>query len=177
MNASMVAVLKLLGSVMVIAAGGIAGFYVAGRLESRLREMRRLETALVFLSSEITYSLTPLPQALFRAGERAGGAVGALFCRFGELTGLAQRRDPSEALDAALSDSGSAVPAEAVDLLFELSRNLGTFGHKEQARFIEMSIDKAGRMRGELEGECRAKAKLARYLGLLGGACVAIVLL
>ena len=168
---------KTAGSLLVVGAGGVVGFAMAGRLESQLRELQRLETALLCLEGEISYSLTPLPEALQRAGERAGGAVGALFCSFGALTGLSQRRTAAEALREALAESGDGVTAPVKELLVDLSLYLGTSGHKEQARFIEMSIDKAKRLRQEFEDECRKRAKLYRYLGLLGGACVAIILL
>jgi stage III sporulation protein AB len=163
---------------MVVAAGGIAGFSLAGRLETELKELQRLETALLCLSSEISYSLTPLPGALERAGERAGGASGALFERVGALTGLSQRRNVTQALDLALAEgpSRSLAPFE-VDLVRDLAKNLGTSGHKEQVRYIEMSIDRVRSRRREFEDECRKKAKLYRYLGLFSGACIAIVLL
>jgi stage III sporulation protein AB len=177
MSAEWVPMAKLLGSVLVVAAGAYGGFGLAGRLESELKELERLEVALLCLSSEISYSLTPLPAALQSAGKRSGGVVGALFCRFGALTGLSQRRTAAEALEMALAEAGKKVAAPARELLKELAVNLGTSGHKEQERYIEMSLSKARGLRQEFEGECRKRAKLYRYLGVFGGACVAIVLL
>lgn len=189
----------------------MTGFGLAGRLEGELGELERLEVALLNLSSEISYSLQPLPGALVRAGGRAGGATGALFVRLGSLTGLSQRRTPAEALDQALDGvsagapdpllggARSGAPGEAkdgvarttvsrskkliplpafeVDLLRDLAKNLGTSGHKEQVRYIEMSMDRARSRRREFAEECRKKAKLYRYLGIAAGASVAIVLL
>lgn len=186
------------GSFMVIFAGGMAGFTFAGRLEDELAELGRLETALLTLSSEVSYALQPLPAALVSAGERAGGATGALFARVGALTGLSQRRTPGEALEQALSEpadvgarsartsSGARgpgpvqsrrLPPFALDLLRDLVRNLGTSGHKEQLRYIEMSIDRVRARRQDFAAECRTKAKLYRYLGIAAGASVAIVLM
>lgn len=177
MSAAWIPISKVLGSVLVIAAGGIAGFGLAGRLESELKELERLELALLCLSGEISYSLTPLPGALARAGERAGGATGSLLRRFGALTGLSQRRTAIEALDQALAEDGGKVPRFERELLRDLAGSLGTSGHKEQERYIEMSIGKARSLRTQFEDECRKRAKLYRYLGVFGGACVAIVLL
>ncbi len=168
---------KLLGSVLVVAAGAFAGFGLARRLESELKELERFEAALLCLSSEISYSLTPLPAALIEAGRRCGGHVGDLFLRFGAATGLFQRRTAVEALEHALSGSGRSIGGPVRELLRELAANLGTSGHKDQERYIEMTIDKARGLRQEFQGECRRRAKLYRYLGVFGGACVAIVLL
>lgn len=177
MTPAWIPISKVIGSVLVVAAGGIAGFALAGRVESQLRELQRLEMALLCLSGEISYSLTPLPEALVRSGKRAGGATGSLLCRFGALAGLSQRRTAAEALSEALAESGPDVGVQARELLLDLSLYLGTSGHREQARVIEMSIDKARRLREEFEDECRKRARLYRYLGLFGGACVAVVLL
>lgn len=169
---------RSVGTILVIGAGTVAGFGTAARLEDELKELERLELGLLCLSSEIAYSLLPLPSALKRAGEQAGGMTGLLLSRTGALTGLAQRRTPVDALDLALSDQSlSRLPSFEVGLLRELAANLGVSGHKEEARFIEMSIERARSHRREFEEECRKKARIYRYLGLLSGACVAIVLL
>jgi len=177
MSLPLVALAKLLGSALVVAAGGAAGFSLAGRLEGRLQELHRLESGLTCLLSEISYSLTPLPEALARAGERAGGQIGALLCRCGMLAGLSQRRTAEEAFAQAAQESGAGIQPAALAVLTDLSRYLGTSGHKEQARYIEMSIDKAKRLRQDFEEDCRKRARLYRYLGVFGGAAVAVVLL
>ncbi len=178
---ALIPIAKALGAVLVVGAGGVTGFSLASRMEWRLRELERLEAALLCLRGEISYSLTPLPQALQRAGERAGGAIGTLFCRFGASTGLSQRRTAAEALEEILATSGvgagAGIDASVREILTELSAYLGTSGHNEQCRFIDMSLDKAKRLRQEFEDECRKRVKLYRYLGLLGGACVAVILL
>jgi len=168
---------KVLGFVLTVLAGGVAGFSLAGRLEGQLLELQRLETGLLCLLNEISYSLTPLPEALTRAGERAGGHIGDLFGKCGKLAGLSQRRTAEEAIAQALLECGAGVSPSARAILTDLSRYLGTSGHKEQVRHIEMSIDKAKRLRQDFEEDCRKRAKLYRYLGVLGGAAVAVVLL
>lgn len=226
------AVVKILGALTVVGSGGMVGFGLARSLEGELAELERLEVALVTLSSEISYSLQPLPGALAGAGERAGGVTGALFVRMGALTGLSQRRTPAQALEQAVRDvlgdgschadadgggpgvarmgedraamrkgmdRGAArggrhegvapggmkaarriparLPAFEVGLLRDLAKNLGTSGHKEQVRYIEMSVDRLGSRRSEFAEECRKKARLYRYLGIASGASIAIVLL
>ena len=176
MTQSSIFAVKALGCALVVTAGGLAGFSAAARVETELRELERLEAALLCLSSEISYALTPLPEALKRAGATAGGAVGALFARVGALAGLSNRRSVSQALDLALGEARPLAPKVA-DIMRDLAMNLGTSGHKEQVRYIEMSMDRVRSLRKESEDECRKKARLYRYLGLFSGACLAIVLL
>ena len=176
MTQGMVLAAKAAGSALVIAAGGLVGFAAARRVEAELREVERLETALHFLQSEISYALTPLPEALKRAGAAAGGEIGALLARTGALAGLSNRRSVSRALDLALDEIHPEL-TKVLAIVKELAASLGLSGHKEEVRHIEMSIDRARSLKKELEDECRRKARLYRYLGLFSGASLAIVLL
>lgn len=169
-------VVKTLGAFLVLCSGAGLGFKFAGSLENELREIGCLEAGLMALLSHVTYALDPLPHALVAAGRAAGGATGALLARMGAATGMFQRRTPEDALEFALQE-GEPVPPEVVGVLRDLSRNLGTSGHKEQARFIEMSMERAKALRMEFADECTRKARLYRYLGIAGGASLAIILL
>jgi len=56
--------MKIRSSLLVISACGFLGLEKARRLAARSRELRLLETALKALEAEISYGVTPLPQAL-----------------------------------------------------------------------------------------------------------------
>ncbi len=71
--------IKAIGSALTIGAGTLGGRALAWKLEKELDELRRLELALMNLSTEVSYSLSSLPQALSAAGKKAGGDIGRLF--------------------------------------------------------------------------------------------------
>ncbi len=170
-------VVKILGSGAVIAAGGLLGYSMAGQLDQELLEMNRFESLLLSLRAEISYALLPLPKALRKCGDRVGGMVGQAFQSVGIRTGPASRMTPEEALSQVLDDFSGKMPQYQVALIKDLFRNLGTSGHKEQVAYIDAVLDSAKSQKRFLEDSYRKKAKVYRYLGVLGATCVVIVLL
>lgn len=169
---------KVFGSGLIIAVGTLLGYRWANGLANELGELEKLELALVNLSAEISYALSPLPKALWRSGQKVGGGTGELLSRMGSSVGLEQRRTPAEALDEALKNfDGSGVGLFEIELLKNLARNLGTSGHKEQLRYIESCIDKLRTYRRTFEEECKRKMRLYRYLGVLSALSIVIVLI
>ena len=70
--------LKFLGAVLVILACGAMGTLAAMGLHARCKELRAFRYGISALQTEISYGLNPLPSALLRASEEAGGNVGAM---------------------------------------------------------------------------------------------------
>ncbi|QUL98937.1 MAG: stage III sporulation protein AB [Candidatus Fermentithermobacillus carboniphilus] len=169
---------KVLGSGLVLGAGALAGYTAAKATEERLKELERLEICLINLSTEISYFLSPLPKALVKAGQKSGGEAGRLFVEMGNLVGMGRRKTPDEALEEALvSIREDSIPRFGLETLRDLAKNLGGTGHREQIRYIEGSIERLKDHRRLFEEESRKKARLYRYLGLLGALSTVIVLI
>ncbi|MGI6620065.1 MAG: hypothetical protein ACOX35_01250 [Bacillota bacterium] len=169
---------KALGSLFIICAGILGGKLMAGKLERELEELGRFELALLNLSTEISYSLSPLPKALANAGRKAGGDTGILFSLTGSLCGLEQRRTVEEAFGLALERSqGLNLPARLVEVMTVLVRNLGVWGCKEQIGFIDMALRETRDYRASVQEEYSKKARMYRSLGLLLALGIVIVLL
>lgn len=170
--------IKLAGSLLLLGTAAAAGHGAARRLEAEVEELRRLVTALEALSSEVSYMLRPLPQAMAAAGARAGGTVGELFCLLGSRSGRSGRLTPEDALETILSEAHPGeLPRLALETVGELVKTLGTSGHKEGLRHIDMSIDRVRSHLRLVEAEYGKKARMYRYLGVLTGLSVVIVLI
>lgn len=173
--------MKTTGSATVVLTSWFMGDFMAKKLERQLAEIRRFESALVDLGQEISYSLTPLPRALQRVGERTGGETGRLLAALGSTAGLVQRRTPTEALFRIMGESqefpGTSIPPFEMELLEDLLRSLGMSGHTEQLRHIDMISMRARTWREDFQEQARKKARVYRYLGVLSGTCMVIILL
>lgn len=170
--------LKLAGALFILGTAAAAGIGAARALEEQVEELRRLEIALHALSSEVSYMLRPLPVAMIAAGQRAGGAVGELFCLLGNRSGISGRSTPQDVFLAVAEETGlEALPLFARDTVGELVKTLGTSGHKEQIRLIDMSIDRVRSFLRSVEGEYEKKARMYRHLGVLTGLAAVIVLI
>jgi stage III sporulation protein AB len=174
---AVLALAKIIGSTLIILTGTLIGHGLASSLERKEKEAEMLENALVCLSSEVSYALTPLPVALRSAGKAAGGAVGDILISMGKLAGIANKHTAQEAFVEAVSKyQGTLPPSELLTIVDDLSKNLGFLGHREQIRHIEIAIDKVKRYKKSHEEEVRKKARLYRYLGALSAVCLVIVL-
>ncbi len=169
------------GALGVVVAGSLMGFSLASRLEEDLREMERLESLLLGLSSEISYALVPLPEALQKHGARVGGTVGKVASRMGELSGLERRTTLPEAavlaLDEAADTGDGRLPTFHAALLLDLARVLGTTGHREQVAYLDQALETARSHRKSVEDEFRKRARVYRYLGVLSSVSLVIVML
>ena len=169
---------KVLGSAFILCAGALGGKLMAGKLEKELEELSRFELALLNLSTEISYSLSSLPQALLNAGNKAGGDTGALLSLTGSLCGLEQRRTVEEAFKLALEQAqGLDLPQWEIEIMRALVRNLGIWGCKEQVSFIEIALTESRNYRASIKEEYLKKARMYRSLGLLFALGIVIVLL
>ncbi len=169
-------IMKLSGSFIVVAAAALFGYTLANGLDQQIAEMNRFESLLISLRAEISYALLSLPKALKKCGEKIGGEAGGVFYRIGADMGKESRMPPNEALSKALGDPKCKVLPYQASLLKDLFGNLGTTGHREQMVYIESVLENAKSVRLSLENDCRNKAKICRYFGVLGGLCLVIVL-
>lgn len=71
--------LKLIGSVLILLSGTLAGFYQANQFASRPKQIRELTLMLQRLLTEINYSYRPLAEALSQIGKQASEPLGRLF--------------------------------------------------------------------------------------------------
>ena len=57
---------KLIGAILVVVAGQLVGTGIGRQYRRRSQELRTLQSAFLFLQTEISYTATPLPEALDR---------------------------------------------------------------------------------------------------------------
>ena len=75
--------LRIAGALIIIIASAAIGRSFAGQLERRCRILNDFNRCLLSLEREISYTKTPLPQALIIAS-RSGGEGGQIFRLTGE---------------------------------------------------------------------------------------------
>jgi stage III sporulation protein AB len=70
---------KLLGAVLVVGSFGVIGSVIASGYSERPRQLSALISGFALLETEISYSRTPLSEALIRAKGQKGTVAGRLF--------------------------------------------------------------------------------------------------
>ena len=175
----MTLLLKAAGVSLVVAAGFALGALAADRHRRRPRELAALRTALQVLLTEIDVGLTPLPEALERAGNAAEGPVRRLFAAAAARLRSGRGITGGDAWRAALISVGPdlALADEDRDILLGLSPCLGRSDRQDQRRHLQLAGARLEAAERQARDGWRDRYRVALYLGTLGAALVAVVML
>ncbi|MDO4733291.1 MAG: stage III sporulation protein AB [Bacillota bacterium] len=165
--------MRILGAVMILLSGGIAGLWAVKRLKARVQLLLGLQQGLLALEKEISYSVTAMGEALEKSAAAAGSA-GSFFRRAGKLLSGAHGLSAEEAWSRALEEE--ALDAELRGLLSLPAAGLGLSDKETQVRQLELCRERL------LAAEKEAKAGEERYGRLYqamgwGGAAVLVLFL
>lgn len=170
---------KMMGSFLILGATSYGGWQVAAAYARRPRQLRDLQTGLAVLQTEVEYGATPLPEALDSAARAAGPEVGAFFAGTAGQLRAGVGMTPGEALRAALAEAEGDTALRPGDLavMDALSSVLGASGRHDQVRHLALARERlVGEEARAAEERARCE-KVARYLGVLSGAALVLILL
>lgn len=170
--------LKILGTGLVLTACTGIGFILARDYTERPRQLRAIESALQLLETEIVYGATPLTEALDHIAAGCDRGITVLFSQTAEELRQAGGCTAGEAWQQALAVfyQTSAVKNVDITVLKRLGVSLGLSDRQDQEKHLKLA-------REQLKQEIRLAEKLAekngrlcRYLGVLGGLALVLVL-
>ncbi|MDX9872102.1 MAG: stage III sporulation protein SpoIIIAB [Clostridia bacterium] len=171
--------LKILGAIMIIGGCGYAGLQAGGRYRRRSEMLRSLQNGLTLLENEISYTSTPLPPALARAGEKIPFAAAVLFQEAARLLNSNQGHTAAEAWRVGIARLQENAPTQAEEtaVLEAFGQTLGCSAKREQLKHITLAREQllfieqqALEARGKYE-------KMWQYLGFCMGAVIVLTIL
>lgn len=170
---------KLAGASLIIGATTYAGWQVAGRYARRPIQLRDLQTGLAILQTEVEYGASPLPEALERAARAAGPSVGPIFAETARQLCQGGGATPREALEEALAAvaQATALGAEELSAMRALASVLGASGRSDQIRHLQLARHRLEAEEARARDERQRYERMARYLGLLSGAALVLILM
>jgi stage III sporulation protein AB len=170
---------KLAGAVLIVGCTSYAGWQVAGRYARRPAHLRDVATALAVLQTEVEYGATPLPEALIRAAQSGGAAVGPLFADTARRMGAGGGITPGEAMRAAWQEgaAATALAPSDVGVVLSLAEVLGASGRADQVRHLALARERLAGEEARAQEERARYERLARYLGVLSGAALVLILI
>ena len=160
--------LKIWGSLFIVCASTLLGMYRAAEFQKQYREMEYVNRLLTQMQSEIRYARSSLGEIFARMGKDACEPYKSWF--FAMVDGM-KRRD-GESLARIWSDSvkkclkNAGLPGEETERLAELGSQL-----------VSVDIARLALSMKERREEMKAKVKLCRCLGMMGGLLIVTLLL
>ncbi|MED5017560.1 stage III sporulation protein SpoIIIAB [Paenibacillus chibensis] len=169
--------LKLLGAVLILLSGTLAGFHQAARFAARPKQIRELILAMQRLETEISYGFTPLPDAFSKMAEQLGEPLRTLFKRAAHYmasSGITAQESIQRSLQENWKRTAMKTPER--DILHQLSFTLGTSDRQDQIKHIALAAQQLKHEEAMARDEQAKYEKISRSLGLLIGALIVILI-
>ena len=169
--------MKVIGAVLIVASTTLWGFMKAQRYVARPNQLQQLKTALQLLQTEISYGVTPLPQAFSKLESKLESPIADFFSQ--ARNGLQSGLTAKQAWQKAIEEVGETTALIEKDrqALEELGYNLGQSSSEDQLRYLELAQDNLDNLHKKALEKKENKVKLWRYLGVLSGLLVVVLIL
>ncbi|KUO50564.1 MAG: hypothetical protein APF76_07910 [Desulfitibacter sp. BRH_c19] len=172
-------VIKFVGSILIIATCSYLGFYFGKQYNARLEQIRKLRSSLKMLETEISYSINPLPEALFKVGSRIKGPVQTLYEHTSDLLiknmGLPMDEIWRTGLNRLAEES--SLKKEELDVLDDFGIGLGGSDREEQLKNLLMVQEQLKVIESNAENERNKYERMYKTLGVLAGIALVLILI
>jgi stage III sporulation protein AB len=171
--------LKLLGSILVMAASTYLGFTLSRECAARPIQLRTLQSLLQMLENEISYLSSVLTEAFEKIGKSTNSEIGLFFSEAAAMltngTGLTAAQAWEQAVENKLGRT--ALNREDGEMLKAFGKLLGSSDREGQIKNIRLTADHMKLQEQKAEESRRRNEKMYRSLGVLGGLAIVIILM
>lgn len=167
-------IIKILGATLILAACGGVGFKIASNYIKEERTIRQLIYILDFMSSEMQYRLTPLPELCKQAANESKGVLSRVFAKLAEELVNQVAPNVSHCMSAALS-SRTDIPPATTEMLKMLGNSLGRFDMNGQLRGLDAVRSQCKEKLNDLIQNKDVRLRSYKTLGLCAGAAMVIL--
>ena len=171
--------LKLIGGMLVLVSSSMIGFLVAGSYQHRPKILRNLQTSISMLETEINYGHSPLMEALKSIETKSDKEIRVLFFKTRKYLSARQGFTASEAWEKALAEfyNMSYISENDLEILTAFGKYLGTTDRQDQIKNIRLTLTNLRQQEMLALDEKQKNEKLWKYLGVLSGLMVFLLLL
>ncbi|OAB44145.1 stage III sporulation protein SpoIIIAB [Paenibacillus glacialis] len=169
---------KLLGMMIIVLSGTLAGFNKARQFERRPQQIRELILVMQRLETEISYGFTPLPEALNKMGSQMQEPLKSFFISAATDMNSPQGLTAQESIEQALSVHWKRTSMKAAEreVLHQLSFTLGTSDRQDQIKHIALAAQQLKHEELAAREELDKYGRLSKNLGLLVGVLIVILI-
>lgn len=169
--------LKTLGSIMVVVSSSAIGFIIASFYHERPIILRNLQVALSMLETEMNYGLKPLPSALKSVENKCENQLSRLFYITRKYL-VSKKYTVSEAWEMAVNEfyKDYNLSDSDIDILISFGKYLGSTSKEDQIRNIKLTLSNLKQQEIIAIKEREKNEKLWRYLGVLSGIMIFLLL-
>jgi stage III sporulation protein AB len=140
--------------------------------------LKSLQTALKLLATEISYALSPLPEAMANVAARSPAEAASLFRVAGAELAANTGGGAAQAWQKATARFGlnTSLTGNDLALVNQLGQALGISDRDDQMSHLELVLHQIDLQIDEAQAAAAKNARLWNYLGFLGGLALALIL-
>ncbi|TXK83416.1 stage III sporulation protein SpoIIIAB [Paenibacillus sp. N3.4] len=170
--------LKFVGGILIIGAATLIGFLQAAHYARRPKQIRVLISALQRMETEITYALTPLPEAFASLSKQITEPLSSLFRLTSERLLSSDGSSTREIWRLIVKDiwKRTSMRQAEQEVLLQLGSVLGLTDRSDQIKHLRLAVSQLQTEETESREEQRRFEKMWKSLGLLIGALIVILM-
>lgn len=170
--------LKLIGSVCLLFAGTMFGFYQAMQYARRPKQIRQLIGVLQRLETEVSYGLTPLPEALLTVSKQSVQPLSSMLERAGRGLEARDGRSMREVWTDVIGQTWNQTSMKKIEkeIMLELGFTLGRSDSSDQVKHLRLAASQLQVEEAAALEDQRRYEKMWRSLGVLVGALAVILM-
>jgi len=165
---------KWIGAVLVLAGCGYFGFHIAAVSVAEERALRKLIGILDYMSSELQYRLTPLPDLCRQAAGETSGKLAKLLLAFSDELESQIAPDVKSCMNAAIFRC-PGLPEMTRKCFIQLGSSMGRFDLPGQIQALEAVRTACRKHLTDLESGRDVRLRSYQTLGLCAGAALVIL--
>ena len=170
---------KLLGATLIIFTAYCYGCSISAVYKNRVKRLEELLLSLEIFKAEINYGLSMLPEVFLSIGKRLHGPIGSLFGKSEEYMKLQAGFSAADCWQKSLRERQGELELDKDQMLLLHKMGLiwGKGDKSDQLRQVTFMQELLRQALQEAREAREKNEKMWRYLGLLGGFAIVILLL
>lgn len=171
--------LKIMGSIFIIAASSYLGFIFAGQCAGRPQQLRELQSLLQMLENEISYLSSVLSEAFEKIAGYGSKSIAPIFRDAAENIKSGNGNTAADIWEKAVKVNigATALNGEDKQVLLSFGKMLGSSDLEGQIKNIRMTLTQLKLQEQKAEENRSKNEKMYKTLGILGGLAIVIILI
>lgn len=167
---------RWIGAILIVAGCGGCGFSIASGHRREVQLLREFLNAVRYMTCELQYKLTPLPELCRQAGREAPGTMRDVFYNFARELDWQISPDAFSCMAEAIEKSHGLTP-RIRKLFLQLGRSLGRFDLSGQLKELEHLLKHCELEMQSMTDNQASRLRSYQTLGLCTGAALALLFL
>ncbi len=171
--------IKIIGILLIIGSSTVFGFFYGEKFKRRVKELKELQRGIYVLKSEINFTHSLLPDALYKVYEKCEPPIGDIFLKVSQMLSTNEEKDVYSCFSQCLEErkKNLSLTKEDLGIFMDFTKSLGEMDIEGHNDMLTLTLDNLSKAVEQAEHNIDKNVKMYRYLGFSFGAMVGIILI